>query len=183
MALRTPSFFPPAPHDHGAWHFCSMLSVPWSEENVCVPRSLGQEVLPRAPWHLFMPSSSLSHVTQQPRGQFMQAKQWARAAGEEIQGQAPNPSLDLLCWLKGSVCFAWKGGEGDKDLPPLLKLCKRLWGPIPARKEPVEPCPGLFLESDQVPSTQLSFPPVGRITVLQYLFRSLPVLQESSAAA
>lgn len=88
---RTPSFFPPAPHDHGAWHFYSMLSVPWSEENVCVPRSLGQEVLPRAPWHLFLPSSSLSRVTQQPRGQFLQAEQWAELPGRRFRARPQTP--------------------------------------------------------------------------------------------
>lgn len=58
-------------------------------------------------------------------------------------GPGPKPQSRSFMLAEGQRLLCLERG-GDKDLPPLLKLCKRLWGPIPARKEPVELGPGYF---------------------------------------
>lgn len=102
------------------------------------------------------------------KGQFLRAKQWDGAeAGRRFRARPPPaPRLDILCWLRGQRLLCLERGRYRNRLAPSSKWP---WGPAFAQREPAEPGTWLFLESDQVPSTQLSFPPVGLLTVPQCL--------------
>lgn len=132
-----------------------MLSAPWFEENVSVPRSLGQEeMVPRACWHLLWPVSLPPPRDQQTRN---------NSSFSQAMGQAPDPSPKLPCLAQPRQPGQGKSGAEPAEacLAP-LKLSDQTApspSPCPYREAGLQSQgpPAIFRKLSGVQDTQLLF--------------------------
>lgn len=132
-----------------------MLSAPWFEENVSVPRSLGQEeMVPRACWHLLWPVSLPPPHDQQTRN---------NSSFSQAMGQAPDPSPKLPCLAQPRQPGQGKSGSEPAEAcltpPKLSDQTAPSPGPCPYREAGLQSQgpPAIFRKLSGVQDTQLLF--------------------------